>query len=302
MKHTGSYIIACIWILIAVLLGGVLVKELRGSDWGWGRNIFSWNNWFNGSFLPTDMETIETSYSEDSVKDFDVELVSSSLKVTVGSVSKVTVKITTNLPEDRRPVANLSGSTLTVKTPKGLLGNVNFNFGQYRTEVEITVPSSFNKSRNASSRDIKLNTVSGSVLVENVTVESFDIDSVSGSIKLIGIEAESVDTNSVSGSTTLEGKVRKFDIDSTSGSVHIKTFDMLTSKSSANTVSGSIHISLPENSGFTLDYSSVSGTTHNAFTGFKSSSKNRSGKDEYKNGNVKISAETISGSIHIDKL
>lgn len=301
MKHTGSYIIAAVWILIAVFLGGVLVRGLSGSSWGWNWNLFSGSNWFNGSFLPTDMETIETSYSEDSIKDFDVELVSSSLKVTVGSGSKVNVKISTNLPEDKRPVANLNGNTLTVKSPKGLLGNVNFNFGQYRTNVEITVPSSFNKSRNASSRDIKLNTVSGSVLVENITAESFDVSTVSGSIKLSGIDAESVDTNSVSGSTNLEGKFRKFDIDSTSGSVKVKTSEMLSSKCSANTVSGSIHISIPENKGFTLDYSSVSGTTHNEFTGFKSSGKNRSGKDEYKNGDVKISAGTISGSIHVEK-
>ncbi len=300
MKHTGSYIIAAVWILIAVFLGGVLVRGLSGSSWGWNWNLFSGSNWFNGSFLPTDMETIETSYSEDSIKDFDVELVSSSLKVTVGSGSKVNVKISTNLPEEKRPVASLNGNTLTVKSPKNLLNN--FNFGQYKTSVEITVPSSFNKSSKASSRDMKLSTVSGSVYVENLTADSFDVGTVSGSIKLIDVVANSVDTDSVSGSTTIEGKVRKFDVDTTSGSVHVKTSEMVTSKSSANAVSGSIYITLPENKGFTLDYSTVSGTTHNEFTGFKSTSKNRSGKDEYKSGDVKISAGTISGSIHVEKL
>ena len=48
-------------------------------------------------------------------------------------------------------------------------------------------------------------------------------------------------------------------------------------------------------------YSSVSGTTKNDFTGFKSDHKTRSGKNEYKNGGVKISAETVSGSIHVEK-
>ena len=298
MKHTGSYIIAGIWIVIALFLCGILVTEMRGNNWGW--NIFSIGNWFDGSFSPTNTETIETSYSEDSIKDIEVELVSSSLKVMVGSVSKVTVKITTNLPEERRPVAKLDGNTLSVKTPKNVINN--FNFGQYKTNVEITVPSSFNKSSRASSRDIKLSTVSGSITVKEITADSFDVEAVSGSIKLLDIVAESVDTDTVSGSTTLEGKVRKFDLDTTSGSIHIKTSDMINSKSSANTVSGSVDITLPENSGFTLDYSSVSGTTHNEFTGFKSDRKTKSGNDVYKNGNVKITVGTVSGGINVKKL
>ena len=300
MKHTGSYVIAAIWIIIALFLGGVLVKELRGSSWGWNWNIFSIGNWFNGSFTPTDSETIETSYSEDSVKDFDIELVSASLKVTVGSGSKVNVKITTNLPEDRRPVAKLDGSKLVIKTQKNIVNN--FNFGQYRTSVEITVPSSFNKSSYASSRDIKIDNVSGGVNIENLKAGSFNVEVVSGSIKLIDIDADYVDTESVSGSTTVEGKFRKFDIDTVSGSVHIKTSDMVDSKSSVNAISGSVEISIPENNGFTLDYSSVSGTTHNEFTGFKSDRKTKSGNDVYKNGNVKITVGTVSGGINVKKL
>ena len=300
MKHTGSYIIAAIWILIAVFLGGILVRGLSDANWGW--NIFSGRNWFGNVFLPADTEVIETSYSVDSIKDVDVDLVSSSLDISVGSVSNVTVKITTNLPEEKRPVAKLNGSTLSVKAPKNLLNNVNFNFGQFRTSVEITVPASFNTSSNATSRDIKINNVSGSIRVEKLTASSIDVDVVSGSIKMSGIVADSVDTDSVSGSTNIEGKFRKFDIDSVSGSVYVTTSDMVDSKSAVNTISGSIHIYIPENNGFTLDYSSVSGTTKNEFTGFRSDSKTRSGTNEYKNGGVKISAETVSGSIHVERL
>lgn len=297
MKHTGSYIIAAIWILIAVFLCGVLVHEFKGSDSGW--HIFSLGSFINGSFSPVDTETIETDYSEDSVKSVKVDVVSASVRMSVGSGSRVVVKITTNLPEERRPVAKLDGSTLTVKTPKNVVNN--FNFGQYKTSVEIMVPSSFNTSSRATSRDIKMENVSGSIQIEKITAGSFEVDVVSGSIKLTDIEADSVDTDSVSGSTTIEGKFRKFDVDSVSGSVHIKTSEMVDSKSSANTISGSVEISIPENKGFTLDYSSVSGTTKNDFTGFKSDRKTKSGTNEYKNGGVKISAETISGSIHVEK-
>ena len=297
MKHTGSYIIAAIWILIAVFLCGVLVHEFKGSDSGW--HIFSLGSFINSSFSPVDTETIETDYSEDSVKSVKVDVVSASVRMSVGSGSRVVVKITTNLPEERRPVAKLDGSTLTVKTPKNVVNN--FNFGQYKTSVEITVPSSFNTSSRATSRDIKMENVSGSIQIEKITAGSFEVDVVSGSIKLTDIDADSVDTDSVSGSTTIEGKFRKFDVDSVSGSVHIKTSEMVDSKSSANTISGSVEISIPENKGFTLDYSSVSGTTKNDFTGFKSDRKTKSGTNEYKNGGVKISAETISGSIHVEK-
>ncbi len=297
MKHTGSYIIAAIWILIAVFLSGVLVHEMKGSNSGW--SIFSLGGFVNGNFSPVDTETIETDYSEDSVKGVNVDLVSASFRMSVGSGSRIVVKITTNLPEDRRPVAKMDGSTLVVKAPKNVMNN--FNFGLYKTTVEITVPSSFNTSSRATSRDIKIDNVSGSIQVEKITANSFDIDVVSGSIKLTDINADSVDTDSVSGSTNIEGKFSKFDVDSVSGSVNVRTSDMVDSKSSVNTVSGSVHIYIPENNGFTLDYSSVSGTTRNEFTGFKSDSKTKSGKNEYKNGGVKISAETISGSIHVEK-
>lgn len=296
MKHTGSYIIAAIWILIAIFLCGILVRGLSNSDKGW--NILSLGNWFNKDFIPTGTETIETSYSESAVKSVDIDLVSSSFNMSVGSGDSIIVKITTNLPEEKRPVAKLNGSTLSVKTPKSIN---NFNFGQYKTSVEITVPASFNTSSRASSRDIRINSVSGSVRVDKLTVSSIDVDVVSGSIKLTDINADSVDTDSVSGSTTIEGKIRKFDVDSVSGSVHVTTSEMVDSNSSVNTVSGSVHISIPENKGFTLDYSSVSGTTKNDFTGFTSNHKTRSGKNEYKNGGVKISAETVSGSIHVEK-
>lgn len=316
MKHTGSYIIAAIWIVIALLLCGVLVRGMTGSDFGW--KLFSFRGLFDGDFSPVATECIETNYSEDSVKAVMVDVVASSVSMTVGSSSRIEVKITTNLPEDRRPVAKMDGDTLSIRTPPNMKTGINFT--PFKTEVEIKVPSSFNTSKLADKRNISIDTVSGSINVENIKAKSFDVDSVSGSIRLTDVTTKSIEADSISGSikfadvTTdslnadstsgsinVSGSIGSFDLDSTSGSVRIETDVMPSSTCSVETVSGSVSVSLPENSGFTLDYSSVSGTTENKFTGFRSDHKSRSGKDKYKDGDVKIAVETISGSIHIEK-
>ena len=301
MKHTGSYIIAAIWILIALALCGVLINGLSDSDMNWNFfNIRKIGNFFDvTSISPVDTETIETSYSVDSVKDVKVDLVSASFSMSEGSVDKVVVKIITNVPESRRTSAKLNGSTLEIKTPK-LIGNNNW-FESFRTSVEIIVPSSFNKSGNASSRSIDIDSVSGSISIEDIKAGSFDIDVVSGSIKLSDVESKSVSCDSVSGSIFMDGAFGAIDVESVSGSINVKTSKVPESKSSFETVSGSILLSMPDNDGFTLDYTSVSGSTENEFTGFHSDRKSRSGKDTYKNGGVKISSETISGSIRIKK-
>ena len=297
MKHTGSYIIAAIWILIALFLGGVLIKGLRNSDKSW--NILSIGNWFNKDFAPTNTETIETSYSESAVKAVDVYLVSSSFNMSVGSGDSIIVKIMTNLPEERRPVAKLDGNTLSVKTPSLLASG--FNFGLYKTSVEVIVPKSFNSSSRTFSRNINIEVVSGSVCFDNISAKSFNVESVSGSVKLIDVEADSFECDSVSGSIKADGAIRNFNIESVSGSINVSTSDMINSNSSVESISGSVHIKLPENNGFTLDYSSTSGTTHNEFTGFKSDRKSRQGKDRYKNGGENLNISTVSGSIYIEK-
>ena len=297
MKHTGSYIIAAIWLVIALFLCGVLVKGMSSSNFGW--SFFSVRDLFDGDFNPVDTEVIETNYSEDSVESVNVDVVASSISMSVGSSSRIVVKITTNLPEDRRPVAKMEGDTLSIKTPSIMKSG--FNFNPFKTSVEILVPSSFNTSKLAGKRDISLDTISGSIRVENIKAESFNIDSVSGSIKLTDIDADSVDVDSTSGSVSMSGSLGRFQVDNVSGSIRIETDVMPSSKCSVETISGSVTIALPENNGFTLDYSSVSGSTENKFTGFRSDRKSRSGKDIYKNGDIKISAGTISGSIHVEK-
>ncbi|MCR4938816.1 MAG: DUF4097 domain-containing protein [Treponemataceae bacterium] len=298
MKHTGSYIIAAIWILIAVLLCGVLVKGLRGSDSQW--NILNIGSMFRGlDVIPGDTEIIETSYSADSIKNVDVELVSSSFNMTQASVDEVQVKIITNLPEEKRPVAKLNGSTLEIHTPKHM-GNNNW-LNNYRTRVEVYVPASFNSSSYAASREIDIDGVSGSIYIEQIKAADIDIDVVSGSVVLSDIEAKTVDCDAVSGSVNINGKLDGVDVQTVSGSINVKTSTVPTSKCAFEAVSGSVRFTLPENDGFTLDYSSVSGTTSNDFTGFVSDRKSKSGKNTYKDGELKITAGTISGSITIKK-
>ena len=64
-------------------------------------------------------------------------------------------------------------------------------------------------------------------------------------------------------------------------------------------ISGSVKIAIPENTGFSLDYESISGSISNEFTG---STMKKSGENVYKNGSVEFDVETVSGKITITKI
>jgi len=177
-----------------------------------------------------------------------------------------------------------------------------------RLEKSLTVKL----PRNLALHEFRLNSVSADVRLVGIHAENFIAKSVSGTLTLNDINSDNTTMESVSGnidaaditSSTLRAKtvsgrveakanIEKAKLNTVSGAVKLYTGKNV-KDIAAGTVSGNILLGLPENDGFTVRYSSVSGGFHCEFP------VEMSGKrGNYKNGDRDISFETVSGSINI---
>lgn len=143
-------------------------------------------------------------------------------------------------------------------------------------------------------KNTKLNSVSGEIDVKNSVCEIFYAESVSGDINSY-CNSDDVTLNSTSGDIMALGKFSNIIVNSISGEINIES-DKLPQELKAESTSGDIYLKIPENkSGFTADFSTVSGD-------FKSSlllSDNGQQK-VYGNGEYKYSFETVSGNVTIN--
>ncbi len=105
--------------------------------------------------------------------------------------------------------------------------------------------------------------------------------------------AQKLHTDNVSGSTRVTGSIGEADMGSVSGGLTLAPGANL-NKADLESVSGSATIELPENDGFSVRHSSVSGGFNCDFE--TSTSKNSA---VYKNGGADIDVETVSGGIKV---
>lgn len=202
------------------------------------------------------------------------------------------------------PVCYINGTTLLCKIESGKESN----WGKLR----VFVPESFY------AQEWRITTVSGPVEVEQLWCDNCEIETTSGSIKLDKCEVRCLDVSSTSGriraddlvcsgisdfsstsgSVSISGFLPQTDISTTSGAITVENFCPFVQDSSMSSLSGAIKLSMPENNGYDLLFSSLSGQVYDEFTSFKGKG---SGTTSYKNGGVKIEAETLSGAIKIKK-
>lgn len=128
-------------------------------------------------------------------------------------------------------------------------------------ELEIGSVSAGIEAESVSAEELKLETVSGSIRVTGCSVaKEAKLFSVSGSIdaSLLGT-LEELKTGTVSGSVTVSaGEIVSIDGNSTSGGLSF-SLSNAPRKLDVDTVSGSVELCLPEDAGFTLRFSTVSG-------------------------------------------
>ncbi len=154
--------------------------------------------------------------------------------------------------------------------------------------------------RSISAETLDAGTVSGTLTLEDCSAEKLNAHSVSGTNLCKGFSAEKAELTTVSGSLNAHGNAEKFKISTVSGSASLMV-DQCPEKAHISSVSGSLKIRLPENAGFTANYGSTSGDFKTDFPAqiTADGKRKKSGRATFGSGECKIDLHTTSGSMRV---
>lgn len=258
--------LVCLCVLL-VVVGGVLLRCFWG---GLGPMRFSWDN------------KLERTESFSGVQ--SVEATTNSYSITVTEQPGTETKVefySGGFQTAKEPVIQLQNGVLIVKETNATAG---ISFGSGR--IVISVPE-------GAPLDYSLTSTSGSLKLY-APGKTVSLASTSGSVKVYQ-GGETLDAVSTSGSVKVYGAFKSVSAASTSGDVKV-TADENTTSVSASSTSGSVKIRLPKETGYTLDFMTVSGSVKDEYRG---SSFGKSGSTEQGDGQIEINASSVSGSIKL---
>lgn len=143
---------------------------------------------------------------------------------------------------------------------------------------------------------LETDSVSAQVKISGITAADCDISNVSGDITLDNVKLGRLDFDTVSGDLTASGEINAFESDSTSGTVNVSTA-VTPGKIESDSVSGDVIFAIPSDSGFRVEFDSVSGDFDSDFPLKKQGDKYISGS-----GAAEYEADTTSGDFIIREL
>jgi lia operon protein LiaG len=269
-----------------------------------------WNSLFGGN-------GVNFAKTKDSVKVTDQ---TENISIDISSVKTMIV------PEDREDVhAELDGKG-TVKVAKhGDDINVDvkrkgffwFNwFEMDKTTLTIYIPEDYEKNMeielgsgevvfkgDSIDSPMKLDNLaldigSGSMLLENLDVATFEHHSSSGEVEINSIAAGSGSFEVSSGSVTVKNYSGKLEADVSSGELEVQ-MDSLKDDVNLNVSSGDIELDLPDDAGFTLNGKISSGNISSDFPLENKEENDNRLRGKHGNGKYDIEADVSSGDIKI---
>ena len=182
---------------------------------------------------------------------------------------------------------NIPEQTILVKIPKRL----------YLNEIKINTASADIKINNVSPDYLTINSFSGTINASSVESSYMNINNVSNEVNLKNMKADEISVNNVSGNVNADGEFETFTFDSVSGDLYYSANSSANCLTSINTVSGDAYLTLPESYGFTLEDSSISGSVVSKLKG-----RNTDYGYAYGNESAEIEFNSISGSIILKPL
>ncbi len=145
-----------------------------------------------------------------------------------------------------------------------------------------------------------LNTVSGDIEISSCTGEVIKAQTVSGDIEINGRMSGRIILQSVSGDIEYSGDVPEISAQTTSGDM-VLLLDSAPKSSSLRTTSGDVQMCIPDNEGFTLTYSMVSGDLRSAFN-LMTNGNSKHGSAIYRDGSLRgYEFKSVSGDVRIKK-
>lgn len=174
---------------------------------------------------------------------------------------------------------NPSNATISISIP--------YSFND-KGDIKVTTSSGDINISNLSPKSLTLSTASGDIDISNSNYNYLSINTSSSDIHLNNINAlKETKLSSNSGLIEFTGNPGALSCTNTSGDINVHIKDTLNNTSLSN-ISGDISLSFPENSGYKINYETLSGE-------FNSPNNNLSTGDE----SSIINLRTVSGDINI---
>lgn len=148
-------------------------------------------------------------------------------------------------------------------------------------------------------QNLKLSCVSGNVHLANCSAETLNASSTSGSVFAEGFSSNIAGFDTVSGRITISGSASSIKANTISGTIQ-SLLHAMPGRIKMDSVSGRIKITIPENEGFTVKYSSLSGVLQSDFT-LTGNLGTKNGQAAYGKGTTEVNLSTLSGRIQIFK-
>lgn len=220
------------------------------------------------------------------INDIDIDWISGNVIIEPyeGDSIKIVETASRKLTKDEEVRYFVDGTTLRIKFCKSghrILGVLN-------KIVTLKVPADVYYS------SIKTETVSANIDANALKANRVIFETVSGKVKISCNDVQTISAKTVSGGMEItSNSLETVAASSTSGKINITTKDA--SRIDASTVSGSVKLNIPFVLGYSLGFSTISGSLHNNTETTKDGNSYVSG-----NGFTKISVSTVSGSLTIN--
>ncbi|MCI2112233.1 MAG: DUF4097 domain-containing protein [Ruminococcus sp.] len=298
-----------IWSIVSVLLIGLLTVGIIGIR---NYNAFNFKLFSFSNDEIDKMSTGNAEFDKNEVKSIDINWTSGTVEIKNGNTDKVEISenVSYDKNSDNAMRWSLDDGKLKIYDSKNAFGFHWFSFSMSPKKLTVTLPESISLDEfdissasaeftaeciNADTLDIE--TASGTIKVDSFEGNKADINTASGTVDFTAVSAEDIDVETVSGECTVTGKIEKLNVSGVSSVLNL-IVGKNNSEINAETVSGNVNIRTNcDQSGFTANYSSVSGDFSSDFAG-----TNKNGKFVYGSGKADYNISTVSGNIDIQPL
>ena len=252
------------------------------------------------SFTGSNQQTIndEKTLSAEGIKEINLRTISTDINFITTDTNDIKLHLhgwTTSSSKASIPelATNVENNNLTAEV-KNKNGFINIGFYNTSLTLDVYVPKTYSKS-------IHVNTTSGKLTIEQLSLASFSFNSVSGDMNLNSVNTNDTVIGTTSGNIKLDAFTGNLKFNSVSGGLSAN-YTAFNNNISVSSVSGSSTLTLPANSEFHLNFNSTSGNLNNAFPIVSNGTSRRhdvEGTVGSDTNNVTI--ETTSGNSSINK-
>lgn len=255
-------------LLVTVLLGGIYSIDFQ--------------SWSGTTVTGTASTPVTLDHSE--IDNIHIEWVAGKITVQpTDGLQAIKISETGATNEDDAYIVKQQGNTLNIQycKPKISIGIFNQSIGS--KDLLIQVP------RQWICGELKIDSVSAYISVEDITANSIDLVNVSGSCVFTGCSATEFEAETVSGSVTYNGEIQVLDFNTVSADC-VAVLSSEPNSVEFDSVSGDMELTMPADIGYRLDWDSASGDFRCDYSG---------NSHIYGDYRCEITADTVSGDVTI---